>query len=125
MQKKQQKNLKRNTGEIQRIYKDRREKRTKEYLLEKNYQGGLQQGDCLDGQIRNIMRNTGQDQKGIGDARREDKQEAKKCWRQLGRKKKKTSKKNQESRNGQKKKKKKKKWVTFVTHTMSFEESLR
>ena len=47
----------------------------------KEYFPGLQQGNYLDGQIKGMMRNIGQGQKGIGENGREDRQEAKKQWR--------------------------------------------
>ena len=75
MQKKQLRNLRRNTSKIQKMSGDKKEK--KEPSGGENYQEGLQQENYLDGQIRSMMRNTGQDQKGIGGDRKEEEQEDK------------------------------------------------
>ena len=51
-------------------------------LGEENYQGDLQQESYLVGQIKDMMRNIGQGQKGIGDDGREEEQENKEQWKQ-------------------------------------------
>ena len=51
-------------------------------LGEENYQGDLQQESYLVGQIKDMMRNIGQGQKGIGDNGREQEQENKEQWKQ-------------------------------------------
>ena len=57
------------------MLEDKKEK--KRSSKEKNYQKGLQQENYLDDQIRSIMRNTGQDQKEIGEDGKEKEQESK------------------------------------------------
>ena len=54
---------------------DKKEK--KEHLEEKNCQKDLQQESYIDRQIKGMMRSTGQGQKEIGDAEREDQLEDK------------------------------------------------
>ena len=49
MQKKQLKNLRGNIDEIQKMLKDKKEK--KKHLTKENYQEDLQQENCLDNQI--------------------------------------------------------------------------
>ena len=73
MQKRQLKNLRKNIGEIWKMSEDRKEK--KEHLGEGNYWGDLWQESYLVGQIKDTMRNIGQDQKGIGDNGKEEEQE--------------------------------------------------
>ena len=72
MQRKQLKNLRKNTGEIQKMSEDRKEK--KEYLGEKNCQGNLQQESYLVGQIKDTIRNTRKGWKEIGDDGKEKEQ---------------------------------------------------
>ena len=50
----------------------RNKKEKKEHSGEKNYQKDLQQESYINGQIRGIMKSTGQGQKEIGDAGKED-----------------------------------------------------
>ena len=64
MQKKQLRNLRRNTSKIQKMSGDKKEK--KEPSGGENYQEGLQQENYLGGQIKSTIRNTGRDQKEIG-----------------------------------------------------------
>ena len=65
-------NLKKNIGEIWKIFKDRNRKRG--YLGEEDYQEGLQQENYLDSQIKDTTRNTGQGWKKIGGNRKEKEQ---------------------------------------------------
>ena len=76
MQKKQLKSLRKNTGKIWKTLEGRKRKR--EYLGEENYQNDLQQGSYLVGQIKGMIRNIGQDQKGIGDDGKKKEQRDKK-----------------------------------------------
>jgi len=46
----------------------------KEHLEEENCQGDLQQENCLDGQIKGMTKNIGEDWKGIGDSEKESNQ---------------------------------------------------
>ena len=62
--------MKRNTEEIWKMSEDR--KRKKKHSEEENYQDDLQQKDYLDGQIKDMMKNTGQGWKGIGDDGKEE-----------------------------------------------------
>ena len=75
MQRRQQRTLKRNTEEIQKMLGDKKEK--EEYLEEENCQEDLQQESYIDRQIRGMMRSTGQGQKETGDNGREDQLENK------------------------------------------------
>ena len=61
--------MRRNIKEIQKILEGKKGK--KEHLEEENYQEGLQQENYLDGQIKGIIKNIVQGQKGIGDNRKE------------------------------------------------------
>ena len=70
MQRRQQRTLKRNTEEIQKMLGDKKEK--EEYLEEENCQEDLQQESYIDRQIRDMMRSTGQGQKETGDNGRKD-----------------------------------------------------
>ena len=71
MQKKQLRNLRRNTGETWKTSEDKKEK--KKPSEEENYQEGLWQENYSGGQIRSTTRNTGQDQKEIGgDGKKEE-----------------------------------------------------
>ena len=58
MQKRQSKSMKRNTEETWKMLEDR--KRKKGHFRERNYQDDSQQENCLDGQTRGTMKNTGQ-----------------------------------------------------------------
>ena len=73
----------------------------KKNLEEENCQGDLQQENCLDGQIKDIIKNIGEGQKGIGDGGKKSDQ-GKEKWKQSQRKKK-LRKKIQELGNEQKK----------------------
>ena len=97
MQKKQSKNLRRNTGEIWKMSQDKNMR--KEHLEEENCQGDLQQENCSDGQIKGTIKNIGEGWKGIGDGGKESDQGK---WKQL-QKKKKSGKKIQKLENEQKK----------------------
>ena len=70
MQRKQLRNLRKNTIEIQKISENKKEK--KKYLGKRNYQGNLQQESYLVRQIKDMMRNTGQGWKEIGDNKKEE-----------------------------------------------------
>ena len=72
MQRKQLKNLRKNIDKIWKMLGNRKEKR--ECLKERNYQGDLQQKIYLVGQIKGMMRNTRQGQKGVGDNRKKEEQ---------------------------------------------------
>ena len=74
MQKKQLRNLRRNTSKIQKMSGDKKEK--KEPSGGENYQEGLQQENYLDSQIRSMTKNTEQDQKEIGKDRKKKEQES-------------------------------------------------
>ena len=65
MQKKQSKNLRKNIGKIWKILENKKEK--KKHLEEENCQKDLQQESYLGGQTRDMIRNIGQNQRGIGD----------------------------------------------------------
>ena len=65
----------------------RSKKKRKGYLKEENCQDGSQQESYLDGQIKGMMKNTGQDQKETGDDGKEEGQEGKEPQRQLRKKK--------------------------------------
>ena len=54
----------------------------KERSEEENYQGDLQQENCLDGQIKGMTKNIGEGWKGIGDSGKESDQRKEK-WKQL------------------------------------------
>ena len=56
-------------------------KEKKKYSKEKNCQGGLQQESYLGRQTSNMIRNTRQGQKGIGDDRKKEEQKDKKQWK--------------------------------------------
>ena len=58
MQKRQLKSMKRNTDKTWKISEDR--KRKKRHFRGGNYQKDSQQENCLDGQTRGTMKNTGQ-----------------------------------------------------------------
>ena len=70
MQKKQLKSLEENISKTQRIFENKKEK--KECSEEKIYQRNLQRKSYMNRQIRGIMKSTGQGQKEIGDAGKED-----------------------------------------------------
>ena len=72
MQKKQLRNLRRNTSKIQKMSGDKKEK--KEPSGGENYQEGLQQENYSDGQIRSMTKNTEQDQKEIEKDRKKKEQ---------------------------------------------------
>ena len=72
MQKKQQRSMKRNTEETWKTSEDK--KRKKAYFGEGNYQEGSQQENCLNGQTRGMMKNTGQGQKETGEDGKEEEQ---------------------------------------------------
>ena len=80
MQRKQSKNLRKNISKIQKILEDKKEK--KEHLGEINCQGNLWQESYLVGQTKNMMRNTGQGWKEIGDDGKKEEQEDKKQQKQ-------------------------------------------
>ena len=80
MQRKQLKNLRKNTGEIQKTSEDRKEK--KKHLGEVNCQGNLWQESYLVGQTKNTTRNTGQGQKEIGDDGKKEEQRDEEQWKQ-------------------------------------------
>ena len=101
MQKRQQRSLKRSTEEIQKMSRDKKEK--KKHLEEKNCQEDLWQESYMGRQIKGIMRNIRQSQRGIGDIGKEAELEGKEQWRQLKRKKKKLTRKIQNLENRQKK----------------------
>ena len=61
------------------------------------------------------MRNIGEDQKGIGDNKKRDRQEKEKLQKQFGKKKKKLSRKNQEFGNGLKRMKTKQATQSILT----------
>ena len=79
MQKKQLRNLRRNTSKIQKMSGDKKEK--KEPSGGENYQEGLQQENYLGGQIKSTIRNTGQDQKEIGGDGKEEEKGGKEQWK--------------------------------------------
>ena len=56
-------------------------KKKKEHLEEKNCQEDSQQGNYLDGQIKDMMKNTRQSQKEIGGDRKDKEKEGKEQWR--------------------------------------------
>ena len=80
MQKKQLKNSRKNTNKIWKILGNRKRKR--EYLEERNCQSDLWQESYLVGQIKGMMRNIGQGQKGIEDDGKEEEQEDKEQQKQ-------------------------------------------
>ena len=75
MQKKQSKNLRKNTDKTRKMWQGRNKKR--EYLREENYQGDLWQENYSDGQTKDMTKNTGEDWRKIGDGGKEDNQERK------------------------------------------------
>ena len=79
MQKKQLRNLRKNTIEIQKMSENKKEK--KKCLGERNYQGNLQQESYLVGQTKNTMRNTGKGWKEIEDNGKEKEQGNKEQWK--------------------------------------------
>jgi len=83
MQRKQSKNLRRNISETWKMWQDKNTR--KECSKEKNYQEGLLQENYLDGQIRNMTKNTGEDWREIGDSRKKNDwgKEKWKCVRKL------------------------------------------
>ena len=78
MLKKQLKNLRKNIGEIWKIWQNKNAKR--EFLEEEIYQGDLQQENYLDGQTRDMTKNIGKDWKEIGDSGKENNQ-GKEKWK--------------------------------------------
>jgi len=58
MQKRRSKNLRRNIGEIWKMWQDKNVK--KEHSSEENYQGSSQQKCYMDGRTGDITRNTGE-----------------------------------------------------------------
>jgi len=54
---------------------DRQEKKIVESFIEENYQGDIQQRHCIDGMIRGLIRNIGDNWKEIGDTGKEYKGE--------------------------------------------------
>ena len=80
MQKKQSKSLKRNNSKIQKMLESKKEK--KERLNEENCQDSSWQENYLDSQIKDTIKNTGQDQKEIGDNGKEKGQESKEPQKQ-------------------------------------------
>jgi len=74
MQKRRLKNLRKNISEIWKIWHDKSAKKGRSN--EENYQGGLRQRSCMDGQTSNMTRNIGEGWKGIGgDGRARSQQE--------------------------------------------------
>ena len=61
------------------MFKDKNRKR--EYSREKNYQEGLQWENYLDSQIKDMMRNTGQGWKKIGEDGKEREQGDEEQWK--------------------------------------------
>ena len=120
MQKKWLKNLRKNISKIQKILGDKKEK--KGHLEEENYQEDSQQESYLGGQTRDIIRNIGQSQRGIGDIGKKVELEGEEQQRQLKRKKKKLTRKIQDLENGQKKMTMK--WEILETYMMNCEKSL-
>jgi len=66
------KNSRENIDEIWKIWQDKNTR--KEHSKEENCQGDLQQENCLDGQIKGMTKNIGEDWKGIGDSEKESNQ---------------------------------------------------
>ena len=75
MQKKQLRNSRKSIGKTQKMFEDKNRK--KRHSEEENYQEDLQQGNYLDGQIKDMTRNTRQGQKEIGGDGKEEEQEDK------------------------------------------------
>ena len=69
-QRKRLKNSKRNISKTWKIWQDRNT--MKEHTEEENCQGGLQQENYSDGQIRDTTKNTREDWRRIGDSGREN-----------------------------------------------------
>ena len=104
-----QKDSKKSTEKSQ----DKQEKKIIESFIEKNYQRGIQQRHYMDGMIRGLIRNIGDDQKEIGDIEKEHKR--KRHWKQSRNKKRNKKQRDQEQKSGTKKTK----WATYKTHTMN------
>ena len=66
MKKKQSKSLRKNINEIQKMWQDKNMR--KKYSRGKNCQEDLQQENCSVGQIKGMIKNTGEDQKETGDS---------------------------------------------------------
>ena len=79
MQKKQLRNSRKSIGKTQKMFEDKNRK--KRHSEEENYQEDLQQGNYLDGQIKDMMKNTRQSQKEIGGDRKDKEKEGKEQWR--------------------------------------------
>ena len=120
MQKKQSKNLRKNIGKIWKILENKKEK--KKHLEEENCQEDLQQESYMGRQIKGMMRNIGQSQRGIGDVGKETELESEEQQRQLKRKKKKSTRKIQDLENRQKKIMIK--WEILEIHTINCKKSL-
>ena len=86
MQRKQLKNLKRNTDKTKKIWQNKNEK--KEYLRGENCQGDSWQENFLGGQTKDMTKNIGADWREIEDDGRANDQEKGKRWRRSKRKKK-------------------------------------
>ena len=74
MRKKQSKNSRKNIDRIWKMWRNKSAKKGRSN--EENYQGGLWQRSCMDGQTSNMTRNIGEGWKEIGDdGRAKDQQE--------------------------------------------------